>query len=234
MDEMPQARADQLVSRSVRNELVVYDERAATAHALSPAAAAVWRECTGSQTVAAIVDRLGLDPALVQRALADLEDRGLLVPAGPLTVAPATDTKGSGANLHVEPVEPAAGVSRREAAMRFAKLGGAALAAPLVYSVAIGPAIAAASPCTATGQAIPKTATCTTAFGLIDEFGTVSPTSACCGHGCANNAGTFVCANSTSGTCFAKGLVVIQADLADCCGGGTCTTNGLLTTCTCN
>lgn len=226
MDEKPQARVDQLVSRSVANELVVYDERSQTAHALSPVAAAVWRACTGSETASAIADSLELDPGLVRQALADLDERGLLAPTPALAVTSATAPAPAG--------HPVVGVSRREAARRLAKLGGAALAAPLVYSVAIGPAIAAASPCTATGQAIPKTATCTTAFGLIDEFGTVSPTSACCGHGCANNAGTFVCANSTSGTCFAKGLVVIQADLADCCGGGTCTTNGLLTTCTCN
>ena len=60
---------------------------------------------------------------MVERALGELRGCGLL--EGSTSEAP--------------------GYSRREATVRLAKIGGAAFAAPLIYSVAVGPAMAAAS-----------------------------------------------------------------------------------------
>jgi hypothetical protein len=87
----------------------------------------VWETCDGNLSVDEFGERLSFEPAVVERALAELRACDLLDEA--ITVR----------NGH----------TRREAAIKFVKLGGAAgvaLAAPYIYSVSI--ASAAGCPCT--------------------------------------------------------------------------------------
>jgi hypothetical protein len=131
------ARTDDVVTERVDDELVVYDQLSQTAHCLSAEAASVWAQCDGKLSPAEIAAELRLEPTIVSRALDELNGAGLLDDEG--LVSP--------------------GVSRREAAVRLAKVGGAAFAAPLIYSVAIGPAMAAAS-CHAVGGSCTSGADC--------------------------------------------------------------------------
>jgi len=123
MPDRPKARTEQLISERVDDELVIYDQLSHVAHCLSREAVGVWEHCDGRLTEAEIADRLTLSLEVVERAVAMLEDRGLL------DEAPAV----------------APGYSRRQAAVRLARIGGAALAAPLVYSIDVGSAAAASS-----------------------------------------------------------------------------------------
>ena len=123
MRDRPQARTEQLISERIDDELVVYDQLNHVAHCLSREAVCVWAHCDGRLTETEIADRLTVSVEVVERAVATLEERGLL-DDGPV---------------------PASGYSRRQAAVRLARIGGAALAGPLVYSIDVGSAAAAAS-----------------------------------------------------------------------------------------
>jgi hypothetical protein len=116
----PRARTGELVVEDVADEVLVYDQRNDQAHCLSRDAAMVWRVCDGASSPGEIATALGLEPATVNRAIEELDECGLLDSA------------------------PVAGVTRREAAIRMAKVGGAAVTAPLIYSImAPTPALAA-------------------------------------------------------------------------------------------
>jgi hypothetical protein len=118
------ARSEGIISEQIGAELVVYDHDSQVAHCLSEASALVWKHCDGRSSCDDLARQLGLDPDVVARSLVELGTCGLLL----------------------EPDAPAeAGYSRREATARLAKWGGLAFSAPLIYSVAIGPASAAAS-----------------------------------------------------------------------------------------
>jgi DNA-binding transcriptional ArsR family regulator len=117
----PRARTDELVVEEVGDEVLVYDERTAAAHCLSGPAGAVWRACDGQTTIDEIAARIKLDHETVVRALDQLEQCELLdVP------------------------EPA-GITRRDATEKLLKVGAAAaVASPLIYSIAAPtPALAA-------------------------------------------------------------------------------------------
>jgi hypothetical protein len=107
----PLARSEDLVVEAVDDDLLVYDQRNDEAHSLSAAAARVWRRCDGKTDVDRLSSELGLDSEIVTRAVVELDECGLL---------------DSG---------PVAGVTRREATKRMAKVGAAAASAPLVYSI---------------------------------------------------------------------------------------------------
>jgi hypothetical protein len=80
----------------------------------------VWRACDGRTTAEELCPALGLDHETVMRALGELGERELVNSV------------------------PGAGVTRREAAARLAKVGAVAASAPLIYSiVAPAPALAA-------------------------------------------------------------------------------------------
>jgi hypothetical protein len=130
MHDRPRARTEGVVSERIDGELVVYDAATQTAHCLSPEAASVWDRCGGDLSILEIADRLELPSESVEHALAALRECGLL-DEGPVAV---DDGAASGRAY-----------SRREAAFRLAKVGGAAFAGPLVYSVAVGTAQAAFS-----------------------------------------------------------------------------------------
>ncbi len=80
----PSARRDGLVVREVAGEVLVYDLERHEAHCLNASAAAVWRSCDGSKTVAQITAELRreLDPSIdedvVWVALSDLWTKNLL------------------------------------------------------------------------------------------------------------------------------------------------------------
>ena len=96
----PESRREQLLTQSVGNELVIYDERTHDAHHLSPTAAQVWRLADGERDVPDLASALrqsidqspGYDAAtldeadsleLVRLALAELDRAGLLTRALP-------------------------------------------------------------------------------------------------------------------------------------------------------
>ena len=101
----------------------IYDDRTQVAHCLSAEAAAVWTRCDGRLSLSELAQQLALAPDVVERAVDALHDCGLLD----------------------EDPAPSRGYSRREAAVKLAKAGGAAFAAPLIYSAAVGSAASAAS-----------------------------------------------------------------------------------------
>ena len=126
MDDRPLARSEGLVTERFDDELVVYDQRSQTGHSLSADVASVWGRCDGRRSCNELARELGLDQQLVARSIQELESCGLL--EGPAALR-------------------APGYSRRQAMVRMAKVGGVAISAPLIYSVAIAPATAAASTC---------------------------------------------------------------------------------------
>jgi hypothetical protein len=128
MHDRPQARSEGIVAEWADDDLVIYDQLSQTAHSLSAAVANVWEVCDGQHSADEIARQLSLEPAMVARALEQLSECALLDDGS--AIVP--------------------GISRREAAKKFAKIGGVAFTAPLIYSVAI-PAAAAAASCVSSG-----------------------------------------------------------------------------------
>ena len=127
------ARIVEVVEQPVEDELVVYRLETDDVHLLNSTTTAVWRHCDGGSTVnelAVLVSAdLGkpVDADVVMAALAELDQAGLLVD-------------------HV--VSPTR-ISRR---LLMKRVGIAAVALPIVTSIAAPTAAAAASTCTAAGQ----------------------------------------------------------------------------------
>jgi hypothetical protein len=173
----PLARRQGLICEEVADGLVVYDEATYTAHSLSADAAAVWRRCDGRTPPDEIASQLSCDPDFVDRALTELGDRGLLV-----------DSRAAEGAL-----------SRRDAARRFAQVSGAAFAAPLIYSVAIQPATAAASVplCTSGcgGGALIACSSCGASAGGTEGVGAAP----CDG---SNGGASGICYKGTNGSCY--------------------------------
>ena len=163
MDDRPKAKTERVVSERIDDELVVYDGARHTAHCLSSDVASVWELCDGRASQHELAQRLALDPATVERAVNALSESGL---------------------LDETPAAAKREYSRREAAARLAKAGGAAFAAPLIYSVAIPSMAAAISPTPACGSQAPG---CT---GLTTGTTAVGTEVACnnLGPGCINHA----------------------------------------------
>jgi hypothetical protein len=124
-------RADNLVVERLSNDsLVVYDHGSQTAHALNGAAVWIWDALDGHRTPAELAQECKVDERVAREVLDRLDALDLLEPA------------------------PGSGVSRRSVLGRAARIGGvAALAAPLITSVAVPPAAMAASTCGA-GQGV--------------------------------------------------------------------------------
>jgi hypothetical protein len=120
----PKARSDGIVFEQIDDGAVVFDEHASTAHYLSGAAAAVWERADGERSEAAIAAELGLAPEMMEQAVAELVQTGLL-----------------------EESSVGQGYSRRQAAIKLAQAGGAAFTAPLIYSVAVPASAFAAASC---------------------------------------------------------------------------------------
>ena len=78
MHDRPKARTEQLISERIDDELVIYDQLNHVAHCLSHDAVLVWEHCDGRLTETEIADRLTLSLEVVERAVAALDERGLL------------------------------------------------------------------------------------------------------------------------------------------------------------
>jgi hypothetical protein len=129
----PLRRSDDLVIEALDDELLVYDRINKRAHCLSAEAARVWQACDGSRDATTLSGELGLPRDVIRRALDELEasellDRGLEL----VDVVPGN---GNGR-----------AVTRRELAVRSAKVGTAVATAPLILSITAPTAMAAATP----------------------------------------------------------------------------------------
>jgi hypothetical protein len=123
----PLARTESLVIEDLDDEILIYDQLTARAHCLSGPAAMVWRACDGDLSEDALSASLGLEAEMVGVALAELETNGLL------DVGPVAIVNGNG---H----------TRREFTISTAKVGAAAAAAPMIYSILAPTPAAAATP----------------------------------------------------------------------------------------
>jgi hypothetical protein len=184
MPHRPIARTESIVTEWVNDELVLFDQTRQVAHCLSPGAAAVWECSDGARSQEEIGRVTGLSPAEVARAVEALRE-GDLLDEGPVAAEP--------------------GYSRREATIKLARAGGAAFAAPLIYSVTVGSAAGAVNcgfpPCGCHRQCTPAQVP----TGTLPVDATISA----CG-------GITISATATSGTCSNVGTPASAA------GGATC------------
>jgi hypothetical protein len=119
MNLLPSGRREGLIVETLGDELLVYDTDTGRAHSLNPVAAAVWQECDGARSAAAIAATVGVTEDEVWRALTQLDERGLLEGELPRRM--------SGPEY-----------SRRQAMRRVGLIGAsAALTAPLVKSIVV-------------------------------------------------------------------------------------------------
>ena len=205
--QTPLARTDELVVEHVGEEVLVYDRRNDQAHCLSSDAAMIWRVCDGSTSPAEIATALELDREAVAAAIEELDSCGLLDSA------------------------PIAGVTRREATLRMAKVGGVAAAAPLIYSImAPTPALAASQAfCLSVTGCFENGSGCSTCF----KAGCV-----CCGAGSSGNAGAKLCTADCTCT-FCNACIIhchctgVSGNNSTCTAGPTGLGNGECTVGTC-
>ncbi len=174
----PQARHDDVMTRELDGELVIYDHQHGRAHALNRTAALVWQHCDGETdvdnlaTLLAAELRLPADPAIVWSALGELDRARLLRDRLP---AP----------------ERASAMTRRELLKRGAVAGGLATLLPVVHSLT-APTAAMAQSETCPGIAGFQRGDCTT-LGK-----------GCCSK--IDASGNHVCFNTTdSGCCTGAG-----------------------------
>lgn len=123
MPYFPRARSARLLTERLNDEILLFDQDQDVAHCLQADLARVWECCDGQHSVPDIAAALGLTEIQVEAAVTELGGQALLEAAPELE-----------------------GYSRRDAAKRIAKIGAGVAAAPLVYSLAIGPAAAMATP----------------------------------------------------------------------------------------
>jgi hypothetical protein len=186
VEQRPKARTEGVVAERVGDELVVYDQQSQVGHCLSSTAASVWERCDGALLPAEIAAALTLEQTAVERAADELRECGLL------DDGPVAET----------------GYSRREAAVKFARVGGGALMAPLIYSVAIPQAAAAASACITNGNS--ETLSCSAAVGAK------AADARCCSGTCyQTGAHNKIC---VAPTCNLAGIGCIGSG-ATCCSG---------------
>lgn len=130
---MVRARKNGLIVKEIDGELVMYDEVNDKAHQLNQTASVVWKHCDGESTVSQIARKLGAetdlaaDDEIVQLAIAELRDAGLL-----------------------EAGAPSFAISRRSLIRRLGLAAGTALLLPAVTSI-VAPTPAMALSGTGTG-----------------------------------------------------------------------------------
>lgn len=135
---LPEARREGIISKEVEEELLVYDRTRDKAHCLNESAAAIWKGCDGHTSPAEIAVSLAkehgvaVDEQVVWLALAELRRSHLLEEPA------AIDQKGNRNKAEWPPAIVAmASMSRREAVRRIGL--GAAIALPIVVSIAVPP-----------------------------------------------------------------------------------------------
>lgn len=133
---LPLARTDQLVIQELPDEVLVYDLERHKAHCLNKASAAVWKRCDGRTTVAEMTRRLEselaapVDDDVVWLALGQLRKFHLLE-EGERRQTPTPQ------------------VSRRDLVRKYLP---AALALPVIISIAAPTAAQASSKCAGEGE----------------------------------------------------------------------------------
>jgi Coenzyme PQQ synthesis protein D (PqqD) len=125
----PMARKHAILTESVGNELIVYDEEAKKAHRLNPTAAFLWRHCDGTRTTADLAK-------LAHQEMGVPEDEELVF----LALEPLTKQRLIKTSSSVE------GVSRRDALKRLRAVGVTATMIPIITTLAAPSPAAAASP----------------------------------------------------------------------------------------
>jgi hypothetical protein len=132
-EKRPVARIEGIVTSEFDGELVLFDSESNVACRLNDSAALVWRHCDGTRTITDLADllssELGIvaDEDVVLVALDTLVDHGLIESG--YEVRDATETR----------------MTRRRFIRRVGLVGGAAVALPVVSSLAVPAAAAAAS-----------------------------------------------------------------------------------------
>lgn len=133
---LPLARALDLVTREMPDEVLVYDLKRHKAHCLNQTAAMVWKYCDGQKTVADIARQI---------------EKNLNTTVDEAFVWLGVERLGK-AHLLEERLSPPLGSSRLSRREAIRRLGlGAALAVPVVMSIVAPTAVSAAS-CVANGQ----------------------------------------------------------------------------------
>jgi hypothetical protein len=131
------AREEELVVQELENELLVYDLQSHLAHSLNPTAAAVWKQCDGTHSIAEIAAAVKAEPDAVHVGLRQLHKAGLLA-----------DWK-----------DDRAGLTRRELVKRVAVLSAAV---PVVTSIVAPTAAEEASRCAGLNEVCDSIECCTT------------------------------------------------------------------------
>jgi hypothetical protein len=147
---LPQARMNDLVTRELPGEVLVYDLNTHQAHCLNETAALTWKYCDGTHSVAEI---------------AALMTKELKLPVDEAAVWLAVKRL-SQAHLLQDEVRPPAGISRRSAMRR---IGVGTLLVPAVLTV-IAPIPAMARTCVPIGQSCQPDHDCCT----------LTPDTGCC------------------------------------------------------
>ena len=173
----PRARSEDLIVEEVDGEVLIYDQRNNEAHCLSAAAAQVWRACDGTASGTDLASQLTLDKDTVERALEEL----------------------SACDLLDSP--PVAGITRRQATAKFAKLGAVGASVPLILSI-VGPIPEAAATLVAQCQAVNN------AVGghdcgsqVANPVGCHSIVGCCCCHNFTKAPLTVICAGDPQHCC---------------------------------
>jgi hypothetical protein len=191
----PLGRSDDLITEQVADELLVYDRSSKRAHCLSATAARVWLACDGKSDLAAISGELDMAPELVREAVDELEAAHLLDRG--LEVVNVGSENGNGKV-----------VTRREMAVRSAKIGAAAASAPLILSITAPTAMAAATPTQAQCFAF-------TSGSCGSGSGGCSSIAGCC---CCCQGGS--CKTCTTTTFCSPGNVTCDSGNANCSATG--------------
>lgn len=198
----PLARTEDLVVEDLAgeggaDEVLVYDQRNDQAHCLTREAAMVWRVCDGRTQPEELAVALSFELDVVKRAIEEL------------------------AECELFETGPSVGLTRREATLRMAKVGGVVTAAPLIYSIlAPTPALAASqnfclNVLNCTGGSFGGKTGCDACY----KAGCV-----CCGAGSAGNGnGIKLCTADCSCTNCSAPLIHSHCLSADCTNSSTCT-----------
>jgi hypothetical protein len=165
-DQSPRARKDRLIVKDLPDETLVYDLDNEQAHCLNSTSALVWRYCDGRNSVSEISQLLAAErkteanDAIVWLALDELQKFNL---------------------LEVAPITPAhlAGMSRRQ---WVRNVGFAAIALPVIISIAAPTALAQGS--------------CVNPGGRAPGVACGSPNQ-CCSNVCCTGATVPACPNNT-------------------------------------
>ena len=102
-DEIPVARAQDLILSRIEADLLVFDQRLDVLHTLNADAARLWTSCDGQTTIADVIVSTGLDPESVRYGLHLLTAANLMegmdTPAEPLRSNRRTMLKAAGTSV---------------------------------------------------------------------------------------------------------------------------------------